>query len=765
MSGDESDDLSLLALFRAEVESHAAALSEGLVTVEATGSDAAAIEPLMRAAHSIKGAARVVGLDAAVRIAHAMEDALVAAQEGRLQLAPARIDLLLRALDWIVALSAESEAALPNWLVAHAEEGEDLERRLAAIGEPLGAVAAASADATPTPPIATAAARPHLPTSAPPHQHPSAPAEPASTDAEPRAVRVTAEALSRSTGLPAESLVEARRLEPLTRSLYQLKARQVAVADLLERLRESLAPDRPRERAVRLVAEVQHALADCRQALAAKIAELDGLSRQSENLSSRLYDEVVSSRMRPFGDATVGLARLTRDVARQLGKQVRLDISGRSAEVDREILERLEAPLNHLLRNAVDHGIEAPAERRAAGKSEEGRIVVAARHAGGMLLVRVSDDGRGIEPAAVRRRVVERGLASAEMVERMAEAELLDFVLLPGFSTRDAVSEISGRGVGLDAVQSMVHAAGGALRISSTPGQGTAFELRLPVTRSVMRALVVEIGGEPYAFPLARSERVVRVDAAAVRTVEGRAYVAVDGESVALVAAREVLELDGPDGRGPSIAAVVVGDGTQRFALEIDEFAGECDLVVRPLDPRLGRVPDVAAASTLPDGSPVLILDVDDLVRSIDALISGGRLTRARRAAAGTPPRRVKRVLVVDDSLTVRELERRLLEGAGYEVDVAVDGMEGWNALRLGDYDLVLSDVDMPRLNGIELVRRIKADARLRDVPVVIVSYKDREEDRLRGLQAGADHYLTKGSFQDETLARVVRDLIGEPLE
>jgi two-component system, chemotaxis family, sensor histidine kinase and response regulator WspE len=297
------------------------------------------------------------------------------------------------------------------------------------------------------------------------------------------------------------------------------------------------------------------------------------------------------------------------------------------------------------------------------------------------------------------------------------------------------------------------------------------------VTRSVLRALVVAIAGEAYAVPLARAQRVVAIDPAAVRMVEGRAYTPVDGENVALVPAREVLEVDGSQagllpfagraagGTNGAIAAVVVGEPGQRFALEVDAFHGEHDLVVRPLDARLGKVPDVAAASTLSDGTPVLILDVEDLVRSIDALVSGGRLTRARRAAAGAVERRAKRVLVVEDSLTVRELERRLLEGEGYAVDVAVDGMEGWNAVRLGDYDLVLTDVDMPRLNGIELVRRIKADARLRTLPVVIVSYKDRDEDRLRGLEAGADHYVTKSSFQDETLAHLVRDLLGAPVQ
>jgi two-component system sensor histidine kinase and response regulator WspE len=761
----DAEDLSLFELFRGEVESHATVLNEGLIALEARPGTSAAIEPLMRAAHSIKGAARVVGLDAAVRIAHAMEDALVAAQEGRLTLAPARVDLLLRSVDWIVALSGESEEALPGWLIAHAAEGEDLEQGLAAIGdletEPAGVAtaptSAAPAESAPSAAVAAAAS---------------------TADNEPRAVKVTAEALSRLTGLAAESLVEARRLEPLAGSLQQLKARQNDVADLIERLRESVVAGMTGERVARLVGEAQRALDDCRQALVERIADLDARSRHSEHLSGRLYDQVVSSRMRPFSDGTQGLARLVRDVARQLGKQARLEIDGRATEVDREILEDLEAPLNHLLRNALDHGIETPADRVAAGKAAEGRIRVEASHSGGMLRVRVSDDGRGIEPTTVRRRVVERGLASADMAERMTDAELLDFLLLPGFSTRDAVSEISGRGVGLDVVQSMVQAAGGALRIASEPGRRTEFELRLPVTRSVLRALVVVIAGEPYAFPLARTERVLAIDPSALRTVEGRVYVAVDGESVALVPAREVLEVapiadsrphlevaatQGATRRGDAIAAVVVGEPRQRFALEVDGFVGECDLVVRPLDRRLGKVPDVAAASTLEDGSPIFILDVEDLVRSIDALVSGGRLTRARRAATGMSARRAKRVLVVEDSLTVRELERRLLESEGYEVEVAVDGMEGWNAVRLGDYDLVLTDVDMPRMHGIDLVRRIKADARLRALPVVIVSYKDREEDRLRGLEAGADHYLTKSSFQDEMLARVVRDLIGGP--
>ncbi|MFM7144188.1 MAG: response regulator, partial [Alphaproteobacteria bacterium] len=236
------------------------------------------------------------------------------------------------------------------------------------------------------------------------------------------------------------------------------------------------------------------------------------------------------------------------------------------------------------------------------------------------------------------------------------------------------------------------------------------------------------------------------------------AVLPVDGETVGLLVAGDLLEIEGRRAAGGECMAVVLADGSRRFALEVDGFVGEREIVVRPLDARLGKVADVAAAATLDDGSPVLVLDVDDLLLSIEARLQGGGL-RVRRAAQAV--RRAKRILVVDDSITVREVERQLLEQRGYEVDVAVDGLEAWNALRAGSYDLLVSDVDMPRMTGIELVRAVRADARLRDLPVMIVSYKDREEDRLRGLEAGANHYVTKAAFRDETLARTVADLIG----
>jgi two-component system, chemotaxis family, sensor histidine kinase and response regulator WspE len=436
-------------------------------------------------------------------------------------------------------------------------------------------------------------------------------------------------------------------------------------------------------------------------------------------------------------------------------------VVGESVGVDRDILEKLEAPLNHLLRNAVDHGIESPAERAAAGKPEVGTIRIEARHWAGVLTVVVADDGRGVDVEEVRRRIVERGMASESEARALEAPALLDQVFAPGFSTAAEVTEISGRGVGLDVVRSAAQEVGGSARIHSVPGRGASFHLQLPLTLSVVRAVVVQIAGEAYAFPLTRIERIVRLPRAELRRVENRTCFTLHGETVGLVAAHEVLELPGASLAGDELCAVILADRGQRCGVLVDGLAGEHDLVVRALDSRLGKVADLSAASILPDGAPLLILDVEDMMRSIVRLLHGGALGGEVVAGAAAKAA-AKRILVVDDSITVREVQRQLLTNHGYDVEVAVDGMDGWNALRNGEFDLVISDVDMPRMNGIDLVRSIKQDPRLRGIPVMIVSYKDREEDRMRGLDAGADYYLTKSDFHDEQLVRAVGDLVGE---
>jgi two-component system sensor histidine kinase and response regulator WspE len=308
----------------------------------------------------------------------------------------------------------------------------------------------------------------------------------------------------------------------------------------------------------------------------------------------------------------------------------------------------------------------------------------------------------------------------------------------------------------------MVKSVRGSVRVSTLRGRGMRFQLQLPLTLSVLRTLLVEIGGEPYAFPLAQIGNTLKLSHDRIETLEGRHHFRLGDQHVGLLAANQLF--DCPDMQLPDaeLPVVVLGERHQRYGLLVDRFLGERELVVQPLDARLGKVKDISAAALMEDGAPVLIVDVDDVIRSIEKLVTSGELRNVTHAALNAASYKRKRILVVDDSLTVRELERKLLDGAGYATDVAVDGMDGLNAVRSSDYDLVITDVDMPRLDGIELAMLIKKDEHLKSLPVMIVSYKDREEDRKRGLDAGADYYLTKGSFHDETLLQAVVDLIGE---
>ena len=768
MSGKDLSQMSMVELFRVEAENQLALVTSGLLALEKAPPTPGDLESMMRAAHSLKGAARIVGLGVAVRIAHAMEDCFVAAQKGELTLARAAIDALLAGVDLITRISLTTEAELSRW--ENGEKGavdaciSSLERSLR--GEALLPPPELRPVPDPTP-VAVApappggASAPPAPPGEVPVKPPPAPAV-AKRDPVDPVLRVKAEHVNRLLGLAGESLVESRWLRPFGESLVRLKQLQGDLGRSIDTLRDSLSGLLEDERTGSAFESAQRTLAACQELLTSRCAELEMFDRRSTNLAHRLYQEALACRMRPFADGVRGFPRMVRDLGRTLGKELRLEIVGEGTQVDRDILERLEAPLTHLLRNAIDHGLETPAERVAAGKPPEGVLRLEARHSAGRLLVTVSEDGRGIEIERVRRTVVARGLTNEETAARLSEAELLEFLFLPGFTVKQEVTEISGRGVGLDVVQSVVKSVRGTIRVSSEPGRGTRFQMQLPLTLSVLRSLLVEIDGEPYALPLVHVLRTVRVGLPAVQSLEGRSHFQFEGRPVGLVTARQVFgRPDSGVPRDGSLTVVVLGDSNQRYGVVVDRFLGEKELVVQTLDPRLGKVKDISSGAVMENGSPVLIVDVEDLIRSVDKLAGDGTLERIARGLPSGMEAGRKRILVVDDSLTVRELERKLLTSHGYEVELAVDGMEGWNLLRSGEYDLLVSDVDMPRMDGIELVSLLKRDPRLRSIPAMIVSYKDREEDRQRGLDAGADYYLTKGSFHDDTLVRAVRDLIG----
>ncbi|MEO8161049.1 MAG: chemotaxis protein CheA, partial [Arenimonas sp.] len=608
-------------LFKLEVEGQREVLTAGLLALEREPTLATELEACMRAAHSLKGAARIVGLGAAVAVAHAMEDCFVAAQGGAVRLEHTRIDLMLRGLDLLVLVANTPEAEAARWEKAGAPEVvrylADLSAALAtpvagapSPGSPLAAPITAPAPATPRKRAAArqagegAEARPQpsarerrvdterrdelAPRETPDRRsniERSIVATPTGAQAEggdgrDRTLRVAAQNLNRLLGLSGESLVESRWVGPFAESLLRLKRMQGEAARRLGLLQDRLPAAALDELSHAGLSDLRGRMAECERFLAQQLEELELYDQRSGSLARRLYDEAISCRMRPFADRIGAFPRLVRDLGHELGKRVRLEILGEDTQVDRDVLDKLEAPLSHLLRNAIDHGMETEQLRLAAGKPAEGRIVLEARHAAGMLQISVADDGSGIDLEQVRKRVIQRGLAAESIAEQLTESELLEFLFLPGFTVRDTVTEISGRGVGLDAVQDMVKQLRGSLRVSTEPGRGARFQLHLPLTVSVVRALVAEIGGEAYAFPLAFIVNTTSVPRAGIQVLEGRQHFRSEDRQVGLVAAVQVFGGHDPGLARAELPVVVVGDAGSRYGLVVDRFLGVRELVV-----------------------------------------------------------------------------------------------------------------------------------------------------------------------------------------
>ncbi len=724
---DDIGDPRLLALFATEVDEKCAVMDRLLLQLEQLPERLELIAPLMRAAHSIKGAARAVRNETVVALAHALEDRLSNAQRSPPPIDESLVDIALRAVDQLRALGHDRSAGA----IAAANE---IKSRLCAI------VLAEPATAT------------HA-------QAPNASTYINVEETDP-ILRVRASHVGKLIALAGTGMVENRRLKPFGERQQRLRRELGEISRLLDDLHHQLGAPSNTSGVGAQLAHIRHELSESRHGVNNWLEEFGAYQRESFDLNERLYHHATMTRLRPFSDIAAGYPRMVRDIGRQLGKRVRAVLEGAQMTVDRDVLERLDAPLTHLLRNAVDHGIEMPELRRDAGKPEEGSIRIGVTYRAGMLSIDVSDDGAGIDFERIRSRIVSDGRMAEPDAARLDEDALGEVLFGAGFSTRDQVSEISGRGVGLDVVRQMLKELDGSVRLSSSRGGGTRFSLLVPISRAVTRAVVVSVAGEAYAFPLLRIERLVRSDRAAVQAGQGMQYLAVDGQNIGLVPLAEQLDLGESRLRSDHVDVVVVSQEGRRAGFVVDAVLGEFDLATRPLDSRLGRVTDLASVAILPDGAPVVMLDVEDLMHG--ALDRERHLARLREDEGDGPVQRRRRVLVVDDSISVRELERQLLSARGYEVEVAVDGMDGWSKLRDWNCDLVITDVDMPRMDGIELTRSIKQDPKFRSLPVIIVSYRDRPEDRARGMEVRADAYLTKSDFQEHGFIDVVHGLIGD---
>ncbi|MDQ6670916.1 MAG: response regulator [Chloroflexota bacterium] len=470
--------------------------------------------------------------------------------------------------------------------------------------------------------------------------------------------------------------------------------------------------------------------------------------------------EVMAVRLLPIATVTTLLERTLRDLIRSTGKEVQLIIEGADTEIDRKILEQVRDPLMHLLRNAVDHGIEPPQVRVASGKPRIGTARVRAVLRGGSVEIEMSDDGGGLDVVQLRASAVRKGLFTEDQATAMEDPTIMDVIFQPGFSTRTTVTELSGRGVGLDVVRQHVQQLNGQVAVTSELGHGTRFTLRVPLTLATTRAILVEEAGQLLALPSTLIERSARVREQHIVTFEGCRAVTIEGRPVPVVELAALLERPPAAGREPDEwrPMVVLQQGERRLAILTDKLVGEQEIVVKNLGWPLGHVPNVSGAAVLGSGQTVVILNSSDLLKN------GIKLARVVRSSGSAPAvaleHRVRRLLAVDDSLTTRTLMRSILESAGYDVVVAADGLEALTLLQGDSFDLVVADVEMPRMNGFELTEAIRRDERLGQTPVVLVTSLAGNDHRERGVAAGADAYIVKSVFEQGLLLDTVGRLL-----
>jgi chemosensory pili system protein ChpA (sensor histidine kinase/response regulator) len=511
----------------------------------------------------------------------------------------------------------------------------------------------------------------------------------------------------------------------------------------------------------RFMAESVNDVATLQRSLQRTVQSTEDELAAQARLTRELQDDLLRTRMVEFESLAERLYRTVRQAAKETGKQVRLDIVGGAIEVDRGVLERMVGPFEHLLRNSVVHGIEAPGQRGAAGKEPGGRVLVQVAQSGNEVAVEIADDGAGFDYDRIRRRGIERGLIAADA--QASEAELAQLLFMPGFSTAEAVTELAGRGVGLDVVRAEVNAMGGRIETASAQGQGTRFRLLLPLTTAVTQVVMLRCGTLTVAVPSTLIEVVRRVPAAELERAYGAGAIEHGGETVPFFWLASLLQAGtrGEPGKRAQ-TVVVVRSATQRVAVHVDEVVGNQEVVVKNVGPQLSRLPGLAGVTLLPSGDVALIYNPVALA-TLYADSARERMRRAAPAAtvaaaqAQQEAARAPMVLVVDDSLTVRRVTQRLLVREGYRVVTAKDGLEALEKLAEERPVVLLSDIEMPRMDGFDLVRNVRADERLADLPVVMITSRIAQKHRDYAAELGVDHYLGKPYSEEELLSLVAR--------
>jgi two-component system chemotaxis sensor kinase CheA/two-component system sensor histidine kinase and response regulator WspE len=730
----------LLPRFRETTADRVEKISAALLELERGTAGTDTVQELARELHTLKGEARMMGFVGISSVVHAAEDLLKALPPGK----PGdRLDALLRATDQIVPLL---DAPVDGGEVA-AKLAATL-RDLIAGGPPPGAAGTPTGAAAPAPPPSPAPAESPAATGAHEVVRP-AEAGRAELGAKPIAsIRVDVDRLDEIAALAGDVLVEGARSLRRTRELNALFGRWARLSDRIIALAETLRESHANRLLEQVEGDVHLLRSDTFRFARAQTEAASSAQAQFSLLAER----IGNARLIPLSGVLGGFPRAARDMAREQGKEVECVVRGAETGVDKAILLSLNDPLVHLVRNCVDHGIETPEERAAAGKPRMGRIVLSARTDGDLLAVTVEDDGRGVSPQRIRTAALRKGLIGEQQAASLSARACLDLIFTPGFSTREEAGETSGRGVGLDVVRRRVTALGGSVTVESEPGKGTLFVLRMPQSLSLMKVLLVRIDEDVYGLPAVDVDSVGRLDPRDVTEIAGIRAVRYRNRLMPVVALGPLLSLNGgPRTKRPFVA--YVAHGNEGAAVVVDGLFGDREVAVKAPGAFVKGMRFVTGAAALEDGRVALLLSTPDIVTAARRLVAPA-MSRGRE-------RRRLRILLVDDSAIAREAEAALLRSLGHEVEEAVDGEDGWQKLQHGAYHLLVTDVQMPVLDGIDLTRRVKATPRFVKLPIVILSSLSAPEERRRGVDAGADAYLVKGELEAESFAGTLERLTG----
>ncbi len=708
------DQTDLLVTFKTEADEYLAKLTQGLLALEKDANQPEVIAEMFRAAHTIKGAAAMIGCDAIKHIAHDLEETLRKIKDGELTFTSPIADRSLKALDAISAILEGKEPA-PS-------------------------------------PVAEAS------TSAAAHAAATIPATPAPARAD-EFIRLPISRVDTLFNLVGELVVHrvksSYKLANLRQLTQQVKISHKRLTQLVEHSQGNTAAG-----AAGLAPLLhQHVLeAETLKRQALELAEL--FSAETLHLDPVIDDlqyKVRTLRMLPCSTIFDGFERLVRDVSRQLGKEVRLVVEGEDTELDKKALESIKPCLVHVLRNAVDHGLESPADRAAAGKPAAGTVRLRASQEGGKAVIEVQDDGHGINTARIKEVALKRHVATAEELARMDDAELMNLIFAPGFSTAQIITDVSGRGVGMDVVKREVEALKGHVEVHSQPGQGTTIRIELPLTVAIMKVLLVEAHHQRFGLPVLSVQEILKVKPADVQTLNGRMAFTLRDRTLPLVRLHEVLGLpNGQEEVTPTDWSVVVASvGERRVGLLVDRVAGEEEIFIKNLGAHLGTLKNVGGAAILGTGEVIVILDV------LDLFTASRTFSHAPTVAAAPAAKCARRILIAEDSLTTREFERGLLEAEGYQVETAVDGLDALDKVTRGKFDLVVSDIEMPRMNGFEFCQNLRQRAECQALPLIFVTTLARDEDKRRGIEVGAQAYIVKSAFNQNSLLEAITRLLG----